>query len=672
MPLPPTLEEFGYASLKVGGGPAVGSRPVALVLVDWAEHPSIAATHDNEYYERLAFGDPTPPFSTRNPVNPASFREYVRENSYGRFAFDRVAVFGPLKMGVLGADPGAHQRVTTILQKLVEVAPVAIARTDTGAAHTIGPHELSILLVENIPDALPGNSRHDPVVFTVGAVPITLTTPAAGGWQQTPFYQLLHELSHVALDTVDLYRKDGDNDNDNYGLTLMSGYSFDSDDQYVVHLDMWHKMLLGWAEPRRFVLDRRESAEVWEGPDGAVLLWDDAHRTNEYFLIERRRPDAPGQRFDADFDGDGVVIWRIKQPIYDSVKALGAPNLSPGGSAVWEVGTQTPPLIWTDGTTTTTSVSVTDAGNGHLRVAWGDEVVHTSTSRHTRLFHAGNGLDGVGGLTNRGAFWGITTDGYLEWNRYNGRGAQLDEPSAEQGWHPNSGNRVGTGWGGMRHVVGAGDGIILAVTGSGELRWYAYSGDGEADETGAAGWHPNSGNVIGSGFDSLEHIFAMPAGTSTAPIQLFGVAPDGIVYWYGYTGHGEHDPGGHAGWLPNTGNQIAWWSDVKHVHASGNVVFVISNDGTQHYYSYSGGGTADLTGATGWGPTSGNEIGHGWQSMQHVFGGVSDVGGFGHIVLAVDSNRDLRWYRYTGNGEADPTGVSGWDERSQNVIGNGW
>ena len=32
MPLPPTLEEFGHASLKVGGGPAVGTRPLALVL----------------------------------------------------------------------------------------------------------------------------------------------------------------------------------------------------------------------------------------------------------------------------------------------------------------------------------------------------------------------------------------------------------------------------------------------------------------------------------------------------------------------------------------------------------------------------------------------------------------------------------------------------------------
>ena len=99
---------------------------------------------------------------------------------------------------------------------------------------------------------------------------------------------------------------------------------------------------------------------------------------------------------------------------------------------------------------------------------------------------------------------------------------------------------------------------------------------------------------------------------------------------------------------------------------------VIKNDGTQHYHRYTGAGISDLTGAIGWGTNSGNEIGHGWKSMQHIFGGVSDVGGFGHVVFGVGLDGNLRWYRYTGEGESDPTGGSGWDRRSQNVIGRGW
>ncbi|MFB7662986.1 hypothetical protein ACFC1R_03440 [Kitasatospora sp. NPDC056138] len=52
-----------------------------------------------EYYDRLDFGNPAPPFATDSPVNPASLREYFRENSNGRFWFDRIAVAGPIQLG---------------------------------------------------------------------------------------------------------------------------------------------------------------------------------------------------------------------------------------------------------------------------------------------------------------------------------------------------------------------------------------------------------------------------------------------------------------------------------------------------------------------------------------------------------------------------------------------
>ena len=41
---------------------------------------------------------------------------------------------------------------------------------------------------------------------------------------------------------------------------------------------------------------------------------------------------------------------------------------------------------------------------------------------------------------------------------------------------------------------------VYAVNPSGELRWYRYKGTGEADETGTAGWHRRSGNIIGTGW----------------------------------------------------------------------------------------------------------------------------------------------------------------------------
>jgi len=50
--------------------------------------------------------------------------------------------------------------------------------------------------------------------------------------------------------------------------------------------------------------------------------------------------------------------------------------------------------------------------------------------------------------------------------------------------------------------------IILLVQDDGALRWYRYGGNGENDPTGSGlGWHPNSGNFIGKGWQGFRHIF---------------------------------------------------------------------------------------------------------------------------------------------------------------------
>lgn len=307
MPSPPTLADFGHGSMKIDGRPATGGRPLLVVLVDYSENPSINDRHTNQYYERLAFGNPTPPFSTNGPVNPASLREYFRENSYGRFWFDSVGLIGPLSMGALGADPGPTARCTAVIEKLVDISPGTFLVTDADTNQIVARNELSIVLVENFPDAFPDISGHTPVTADLQVGPVTVSVTVnvilAGVGPRTPFYQIAHELSHASLGTRDMYNSGEGND----GMTLMGAYSFVSDDQYTVHLDMWHKLALGWAEPRRFRLSSAGSADIWEASDGAVLLWDDTRGATEYFLVERRRPNAPGQRFDSDLDRKSVV-----------------------------------------------------------------------------------------------------------------------------------------------------------------------------------------------------------------------------------------------------------------------------------------------------------------------------------------------------------------------------
>lgn len=57
-----------------------------------------------------------------------------------------------------------------------------------------------------------------------------------------------------------------------YLLTLMGAYSFFSNDQVTVHLDAWHRLALGWCEPKRVQLTAHGSALVREisaeRPDG--------------------------------------------------------------------------------------------------------------------------------------------------------------------------------------------------------------------------------------------------------------------------------------------------------------------------------------------------------------------------------------------------------------------
>jgi hypothetical protein len=42
--------------------------------------------------------------------------------------------------------------------------------------------------------------------------------------------------------------------------------------------------------------------------------------------------------------------------------------------------------------------------------------------------------------------------------------------------------------------------VLYAVDGEGRLLWYHYSGHGEPDPAGSAGWDPRSSNQIGTGW----------------------------------------------------------------------------------------------------------------------------------------------------------------------------
>jgi len=290
------------------------------------------------------------------------------------------------------------------------------------------------------------------------------------------------------------------------------------------------------------------------------------------------------------------------------------------------------------------------------------------------VFHGGNGTVQVdSGLPRVGTIFGIAPNGDLHWYRYHGHGER--DVSGASGWHPNSGNRIGNGWQNFLHVMGCGDGVILAIKPNGDLLWYRYDGNGEDDPSGALGWHPNSSNPIGNGWQNFRHVFVTPrqGRFTSSRLTVYGVAQNGDLLWYSYNGNGESDISGALGWHPNSSNPVGnGWQDFLHIAGIGNTILAIAPDGALRWYSYAGNGESDLSGSQGWRPNSGNQIGNGWQHFRHVFGGANDQSGFHQVVFGVARNGDLLWYGYEGQGEQDPSGALGWRANSSNPIGNGW
>ncbi|MFN8525460.1 MAG: tachylectin-related carbohydrate-binding protein [Chloroflexota bacterium] len=289
------------------------------------------------------------------------------------------------------------------------------------------------------------------------------------------------------------------------------------------------------------------------------------------------------------------------------------------------------------------------------------------------IVYAGNGNELEVNLPRReGVIYGVRLEGAILWYRYEGDGAP--DRLGSTGWDPKSGNAIGAGWI-FKHVLGCGNGVVLAIQEDGVMRWYKYLGSGFANPDGNTGWKRPSGTAIGTGWHGFRSVFATPYQPPMQPLQLniYAVDQDGALRWYRYQGSGQEDPTGGTGWHPNSGNRIGnGWQNFRQVFGSGGSIYAIHENGNLLWYRYTGEGEEDRSGSTGWHPNSGNPIGNGWQGFRTVVAGTETRGGVGDVLYAVDLGGDLLWYRYEGQGEANASGSTGWSANSGNRIGRGW
>jgi M6 family metalloprotease-like protein len=659
----PPLAALGHRSFTVNGRPALGSRRLLVVLAqydntsqnDFPPFPANpGAAHSPSYYDRAAFGTPTPPFSTSNPANPASLKGYFLENSCGRFLWVRAGqgMVGPVSMGAFsnGGNPGL--RAANVLARVSQFNLFRLTDNDFNNDGTVAFDELCVLIIENFdgPSPLqPANRPNNPIQVSEfslgGTVTKTIAVQVAFVGPRTPFYQIAHETSHsLGLGAASDLRGYGEQNN---LLTIMSGYSFNSDDQRSVHFDAFHKHVLGWTDARVFSLSAPQETIIpvthEAQPDAPVLLWDPLRGVGDYFLLEFRTPNSHhGLAYDEAVAGsnpgslqEGLAIWRMPGIPSGSrpTEHLGSTDLRPAGSTLWQPGQTTPELTWSDGTPTGTRIRVgpINRESGTIQVAWWNSLFP--------LY-----------------FYAVQPDGQLAWLRHDGAlvGGGLES------WREK--RIVGNGWQDLAHVFPAGDGVIYAVARNGELRWFRHGGYREGG--GLETWEPqDTGHrVVGIGWNGLRHVFWGGDGV------VYAVARNGDLLWHKHNGY--PNGGGLETWEPqDTGHRVVGrgWGEMLHVFSAGNgIIYAVTPEGELRWFRHRGylhGGGLET-----WEPQDSGfkVVGRGWQDVQHI------VWGGQGIIYAVAADGTLRWYRH--NGYESGGGLSTWEpqDTGHRNVGIGW
>jgi len=154
-------------------------------------------------------------------------------------------------------------------------------------------------------------------------------------------------------------------------------------------------------------------------------------------------------------------------------------------------------------------------------------------------------------------------------------------------------------------------------------------------------------------------------------LGIYAVTGDGSLVWYRDTlRNGTNDPHGATGWSPSSGSQIGGGWDIFRQIFSGadGIIYAIKDTGELLWYRDTlRNGMNGPNGTAGWAAGSGNQIGAGWQNFAKVFSGGNGV------IYAIKTTGELLWYRDTlRNGMNGPNGTAGWATGSGNQIGAGW
>ena len=306
-------------------------------------------THNMNYYQRMLFGDNSPPDPSKKPV----VNDYFREVSRNQFSFTFAGAFGPADWTTWrNATDATH--VADIIH-LLEAQGFNFAQYDHNGNGRIDNDELEILAIDNSTDDLAANRGGDCVTLTRSSLQVCARVALVG--QQIDFESLTHELSH-SLGTVDLYAEGCFS----YQLTLMSCTENGPDNLDSVYLDPWHRKKLGWVFPYAVGANFYEMGdETWTdfyGAKSRPAVFYKSGTLDEYYLFEYRG----ARNYDRAVANWGIVAWHVledgKGNPGDPIEGHAIYAFSPvyrkgdqdiGGNKTWNPGDGRFQVKWKDG-----------------------------------------------------------------------------------------------------------------------------------------------------------------------------------------------------------------------------------------------------------------------------------------------------------------------------------
>jgi hypothetical protein len=365
------------------------------LLVIWLREtndlPASELQKYRRYYEDTFFGQAVPGFIG----NRLNLIAYYHEVSTEKFTFDRGGLVGPLTRAFAERKPRDVARLAIEAAANENFGFKALDRDGDGR---ISASELTVLVIANASGvrgladfgaageeiAIPGqNVRYAGRAAIINENDDFATTNRA----------LFHAIAPQAIDLDGVPSRCF---TINANLSLMAAGNT-ANSGHTLHLDPWHKMLVGWVEPRIYTVAKAGSVElVAQHVPGKidakrpVLIYDQGRGPSEFFLLEYRTRSRVG--FDQDVGTSGLVIWQIVlDPSGRPATALadrkncrgdtlrvptlfvrGAPNWELGGGKAYSAGDGPIPLKWRDGADTGVRVTVEHHSpvDWKIRVSW--------------------------------------------------------------------------------------------------------------------------------------------------------------------------------------------------------------------------------------------------------------------------------------------------------------